>query len=203
MSDPQLQPNFNQVITDLMAWWEAAGADGLLTGGLAASVLGRPRLTRDVDATVLVPQEKWSDFLNCSLQFNFIPRVDDPLAFAARARILLLKHRPTGLDVDVSFGALPFEYEMLNRVRYVEIAGTSVPFASAEDLIVMKVMANRPRDISDVEGLVIANPNLDRTVIDFWLNQFAALLDDPALLTRGRALLDREQTPGTDQEPGY
>ena len=41
------------VLRDLVAWLDAEKVPGVVIGGLAASLLGRPRLTRDVDALVL------------------------------------------------------------------------------------------------------------------------------------------------------
>ncbi len=42
------------VLRDLVGWWKAGKVPGVVIGGLAASLLGRPRLTRGVDALVLV-----------------------------------------------------------------------------------------------------------------------------------------------------
>ncbi len=38
------------VLRDLAVWLQAGKVSGAVIGGLAASLLGRPRLTRDVDA---------------------------------------------------------------------------------------------------------------------------------------------------------
>ena len=48
---------------DLSAWLLAKKVPGAVIGGVAASLLGRPRLTRDVDAMVLLDEGKWEDFL--------------------------------------------------------------------------------------------------------------------------------------------
>lgn len=37
-------------LKDLLSWLKAAKAKGVIVGGVAASLLGRPRFTRDVDA---------------------------------------------------------------------------------------------------------------------------------------------------------
>lgn len=38
------------VLRDLVARWKAGKVPGVVIGGLAASLMGRPRLTRGVDA---------------------------------------------------------------------------------------------------------------------------------------------------------
>ena len=44
------------VLRDLVGWWKAGKVPGVVIGGLAASLLGRSRLTRDEDALVLVEE---------------------------------------------------------------------------------------------------------------------------------------------------
>jgi hypothetical protein len=41
-------------LRDLLAWWKQARVRGMIIGGLAVSLLGRPRTTRDVDAVILL-----------------------------------------------------------------------------------------------------------------------------------------------------
>ncbi|MGH9340912.1 MAG: hypothetical protein ACRD1R_15280 [Acidobacteriota bacterium] len=41
---------------DLLSWFKEIGIQGILIGGAAASILRRPRVTRDVDALVLLEQ---------------------------------------------------------------------------------------------------------------------------------------------------
>jgi hypothetical protein len=52
LESPDLTPLL-AVLRDLMAWVKAGKVQGVVIGGLAASLLGRPRLTRDVDMLVL------------------------------------------------------------------------------------------------------------------------------------------------------
>jgi hypothetical protein len=59
------------------------------------------------------------------------------LAFARRSRVLLLRHEPSGIDLDVSIGALPFEEEMAARARRRRVGSVWVPLPAPEDLIVM------------------------------------------------------------------
>ena len=47
----------------LVAWFDATRTRGAIIGGVAASLLGRPRVTGDVDALVLVDDDAWEDFL--------------------------------------------------------------------------------------------------------------------------------------------
>jgi hypothetical protein len=88
------------VLADLIAWLKTEEVEGVVIGGLAASLLGRPRLTRDVDVLV-VDEGRWAGFLTTGATYGFVPRQRDTLAFAEQSRVLLVRHEPSGLDADV------------------------------------------------------------------------------------------------------
>ena len=56
-----------RVLRDLVAWLKAKRIQDLIIGGVAASILGRPRATRDVDALVLRDEQDWDGFLTAGL----------------------------------------------------------------------------------------------------------------------------------------
>lgn len=155
---------------------------GLIIGGVAVSLLARPRFTRDVDALVWLDEGKWEGFIGSGAGFGFIPRLKDALAFARKARMLLLNHAPTGMDVDITFGALPFEQEVIKRKMLFEEKSFSIPLATPEDLIIMKAVSHRPVDLIDIESLLDAQPRLNLRRIRRWLKDFARALDMPEIL---------------------
>lgn len=164
-----------------MNWWQAQGVQGLIIDGLAVALLGRPRVTRDIDVMVLLTEDRWPAFVNAGIAFGFIPRHTDALEFAREARVLLLQHQPTGIDVDVAFGCLPFEEEAIARAIVTEIAGVSVPLPTPEDLVIMKAVAHRDRDLLDIVGLLVAHPDLDVGRIRRWVKVFAEAFEMPEI----------------------
>lgn len=180
-------------LRDLVAWLQAAQAPGVVIGGVAASLLGRPRMTQDVDALVLLDEKAWSPFLIAGAQFGFAPRLADALAFARKARVLLVRHEPSGIDVDITFGLLPFEQETVARTVQHEVAGITLPLPTPEDLIIMKAIAHRPRDIGDIEAVVDAHPKLNVRRVRQWVQQFAAALEMPEILRDLDAILTRRR----------
>ncbi len=178
-------------LRDLSAWLLATQVRGAVIGGVAASLLGRPRLTRDVDAMVLLDEGKWADFLAAGGAFGFKPRLHDALAFAKKARVLLVRHEPSGIDADVAFGNLPFEEEAIARASWAEIGGIRISLPAPEDLIIMKAVAHRPRDLSDIEALLDAHPKLDTRRIKRWVREFSSALDMPEIMNDMEALLSK------------
>ena len=92
------------VLRDLVVWLQAGKVPGAVIGGLAASLLGRPRLTRDVVVLVLVDESHWAEFMAAGTEYGFVPRRDDALAFARETHVFLALHQKSGIDVDVIFG---------------------------------------------------------------------------------------------------
>lgn len=178
---------------DLVAWLEAAHISGVIIGGVAASLLGRPRVTRDVDALVLVSEEHWKEFLKLGMRYGFHPRRKDALAFAHKARVLLVTHKPSSIDADIVFGALPFEEEAIARALWIEIAGVRVPLPAPEDLVIMKAVAHRPRDMGDIEAILDAHPKLDRRKVRRWVREFSSALGMPDILKDLDAVLKKSK----------
>jgi hypothetical protein len=169
------------------SWLRAAKAKGAVVGGVAASLHGQPRVTRDVDIVALVADDDWARFVSVGARFEIRPRRADALEFARATRVLLMRHVPSTVDLDVSLGAIPFEYDMVQRAVTRRIRGVSFRVATAEDIVVMKSLALRPRDIADIEGILIAVPGLaiDRVRRD--LRALSESLEGPDFL----AELDR------------
>ncbi len=168
---------------DLVTWLQAAQVPGVIIGGVAASLLGRPRVTRDIDALVLLDEADWARFLATGEQFGFEPRRPDALDFAQQARVLLVQHARSGIDVDIVFGALPFEEEAVANAVWVDVVGIRLPLATPEDLIIMKAVAHRPRDLGDIEAVLDAHPRLDRQRVRRWVREFSMALGMPDVLS--------------------
>lgn len=69
-------------VADLTALLKDQGVPGAFIGGLAANLLGRPRITKDVDAVVLLGDLQIESFLAASARFGFAPRISDATKFA-------------------------------------------------------------------------------------------------------------------------
>jgi hypothetical protein len=177
MSDaPHLQ-TLAAALNGLMRWLAGESIQGAVIGGVAASIHGRPRLTHDVDAVILADEIGWEKVLASAAGYGIQPRIEDPLGFAHRSRVLLLRHVSSGVDLDVSLGALPFEHEIVARSFRVDVGPVHVQLVTAEDLVVMKALARRPRDFADIESIIDMHPDLDLDRIRRWLREFSSVLE--------------------------
>lgn len=155
-----------------------------IIGGVAVQAWGEPRLTIDLDLTVLTPPEGTEAFVRMILQ-QFAPRVSDPVEFARRTRVVLIQ-ASNGCNVDISLGIPGYEEEVIRRAMDHEVApGKTVRLCSAEDLVIHKAVAGRPQDLADIEGIVYRQgERLEVEYIRRWLRAFAAVLEMPEILER-------------------
>jgi len=172
---------------------EAFGDRGIIIGGVAASILGKPRLTADADAMLLLPLEDISQLLELAAKEGLTPRLPDVEEFARRSRVILLRHEESGIDVDISLGLLPFEIEAVERSQKYSAGSLQVRLPTPEDLIILKAVAHRPKDMLDIEAIITTQDNLDTERIVFWVQQFAELLEMPELLTDLEDMVQRKR----------
>ncbi len=121
---------------------------------------------------------------------NLSPRIPDAEDFALKNRVLLLRHTPTETEVDISLGILPFEEEMVERGTTKSFAGLSIRLPTPEDLIIMKAIAHRPKDLEDIRTIADKYPNLDRNRIEQWVRSFGDALELPDLWDQVKSLLE-------------
>jgi hypothetical protein len=130
-----------------------AGFSFCFIGGLAVQRWGEPRMTADVDLTLLTGFGNEAPFVD-RLLLSFRGRLDDAREFALANRTLLL-YATNGTPLDVSLGAMPFEERAVTRSSGWGVAdGVRLTTCSAEDLIVHKSFAGREKDWLDVQGIV-------------------------------------------------
>jgi hypothetical protein len=123
-------------------------------GGLAVQRWGEPRLTLDVDCTLLTGFGQEAGYVD-ELLGAFSGRVDAPREFALAHRVLLL-YGPARVPLDIALGAMPFEARSIERASSFDIGnGRSLLTCSAEDLIVFKAFAGRERDWLDIETIIL------------------------------------------------
>jgi hypothetical protein len=162
---------------------------GVIIGGFAASLLGQPRLTADLDAVLLLSIHDLPRLIETAFSEGLSPRIADAEAFARKNRILLLQHVDSGINIDISLGILPFEAEMVERGHEVTLGNLHVRLPTPEDLIIIKAIAHRPKDLADIQAIASSHPDLDKERIRLWVEQFGEALDMPELCTEILKLL--------------
>lgn len=187
---PDNPAELHEPLESILGCLERQGVPHVLIGGIAVSQLGQPRATADINLLVLLDQDEQLDGLfEAARSCGFAARIQDAVPFARRNRVLLLHHLASGIPVDLSLGFLPFEREVVERATSRTVGGLRLPLPAVEDLIILKAVAHRERDLQDIRMLVATNPELDRGRIRGKVAEFAAALDLPEMLSDLETLL--------------
>jgi hypothetical protein len=143
-------------LADLGAGLSTIDARWYLFGARAAILYGVARLTADVDVTVRLQASSTNDSLADALERRgFRLRITDR-EFVTRTRVMPFVHEATGLPLDVVLAGPGLEDQFLAHAVVRDIDGVRVPVASVEDMVVMKVLAGRPKDHEDVVAIAAA-----------------------------------------------
>lgn len=178
-----------QAALELQEYFQEKGWKFCFFGGLAVLRWGEIRMTQDVDLCLLCgfgSEEKHIE----NLLTNFKPRISGAHEFALQNRVLLL-YASNGVSIDISLSGLPFEEEMINRATYFEyLPGFDLITCSAEDLIILKGFADRPKDWMDIEGIAIRQAqHLDQSYIIDQLSPLCELKKAPEIIPNLKGLL--------------
>jgi predicted nucleotidyltransferase len=178
--DVPLKPSLREAVQAVARAISALPVPGMIIGGIAVITRGVPRLTRDVDVTIAGAGIGLADLVDRLGEHRLVPRIEGAAEFAAAHQVLLLRHEPSEVDVDVSIAWLPFELDALAAAETLDVAGVRVGVARAEDLIVYKAVAFRPQDQQDIERLLVLHGHaVDLARIRRLVAEFASALDDP------------------------
>lgn len=87
------------------------------------------------------------------------------------------------MPLDLVLGAEGLEERFIERATKCDLGGVTVPILSAEDVIVTKMLAGRPKDLLDVEGgLAVQRGALDLVYTRRTLRELDEALGDVELV---------------------
>ena len=145
-----------------------------LIGGLAVILRGRPRFTYDVDILLEVPQIVLPGLLDELVERGFT--IDTTAAIKQFVREHIASFPFGRIRIDWLKPLLPLYSRTLADASPLEwTAGHTVRVATAEGLILTKMVAFRPQDQIDIETLLTANrDDIDINLIREEWSPFAA-----------------------------
>ena len=164
-----------QALWEIIDSLDAHRVDYVVMGGLAVRALAIPRPTNDVDLTIACTQEKLQSLLR-SWQSECIqvPKIylTGWLDRVAELPLIKLKTQISlehSVDVDIFLCETEFQQSLISRRIRAEIdEQRSIWIVSPEDLILLKLIANRPRDLLDVTDILFVQGQLDEEYMKHW-----------------------------------
>lgn len=160
---PPARSPVDAALADLSRVFDKLGVEWFLFGAQAAILYGSTRVTEDIDVTVALGETTPRELVSALGLRAFALRVKDSAGFVERTRVLPILHLTTSIPVDIVFAGPGLEEAFFLRRLQHQRGRLSIPTASPEDIVVMKVLAGRPRDLDDVCSVLRARgATLDR-----------------------------------------
>lgn len=186
---PVAANEFDAFCRDAFGFLEASGTRYLVIGGLAVMVVGEPRTTADADAVVFLTAAEAEAMIGRAATAGFDVRQETERERLATTGTIRLRRGRFQLDLITA--SLPFEETASRRATVHELFGIRLPFPSAEDLILFKVLAGRDKDMLDAAGVARRHRGrLDRDYLERTLRPICELAEDMAPWTRLQRTLD-------------
>jgi len=136
-----------------------------LIGGLAAGYWGEPRFTRDMDFTVVSQSRSLSHLQDLLEQEGFGVNAKD------KAELKVLQKGTLQFEADLILAETEYQDWVVQRAMPIPMFEVKVPICSAEDLIILKLIANRRQDLLDIENVLKRHSKaLDQSYLDKWLS---------------------------------
>ena len=147
---PFSPPPIAELLAELQRVFAALGLRWFLFGAQAAILYGVARLSADVDITLDLGDRSSRDVVDALAAAGFELRVADAAGFVEATRVLPFVHRASRMPVDVVLAGPGLEDQFFAGTPTERVVGEArVPVVSAEDLVAMKVLAGRARDVGD------------------------------------------------------
>lgn len=161
-----------QVLRAVLPTLEQLGIPYLLTGGIAATLHGRPRFTQDIDVVIAPTKTQLSQLLD-ALNPNFAVNHDAARDAYARHGEFNAIHRTLIFRVAFWFSTgHAFDRKRLARAQGMEVApALKARVATAEDVIISKLLRLQQgateRSADDIRGILRARGwNLDLAYLE-------------------------------------
>jgi len=147
---------FERTLEDIDKRCRAHQIPYTVIGGIATIIHGYLRVTADVDITTLAEINDLEKVLSVFAD-DYIALKPNPLAFFQRCLFVPLQHKITKIKVDVAAALSGIERLTVKRSQRLLYNDVEINACTIEDLIIMKLVAARPKDIGDLQMLVPKN----------------------------------------------
>ena len=179
------------LLADLARGLGELGVRWFVFGAQAAILHGSARLSADVDVTVDLGTRSSRTLVDALSREGFELRVADAQGFVEATSVIPLLHVSSRMPLDIVLAGPGLEEQFFARATERRVGDTLVPVVAAEDLVAMKILAGRPRDVEDVASILRARRDLDVEAIRGTLRLLERALDRADLVAELERVISR------------
>lgn len=167
--------NFPEVVRRITAALDQAGILYMLTGSFASAYYGAPRSTQDIDLVIAATPAQLRAFVQGLSSNSYYADLNTALEAHKRQSLFNVIDHATGWKIDfIIRKSRAFSQEEFNRRQLVNLPGTPLFVASAEDVVIAKLewskLSQSERQIEDVAAILrLRMELLDRPYLEKWI----------------------------------
>jgi hypothetical protein len=174
--------NLKETLFSLIELLDSLSIPYAVMGGVAVRAYGVPRPTYDIDLTLVVSREDLPGLFEHLKDSNYsIPEayesgwVDDLKGLKLLKLVRYMNDKT--LDVDLFLSETEYQAEVMKRRCRAEAEGRVIWLVSPEDLVLLKLLAGRPRDIGDVTDVLFMQGQMDVEYMRRWAVELGIEID--------------------------
>lgn len=176
------------VFVKLVSFLNKEKFEYIIIGGMAAAVLGEPRVTGDIDVDILLDKDNISDFLEKAKKAGF--KIDKQRSTERAAKTSIFQIDYEDYRVDLIIASIDLEKDAFKRKKAITMYGVKAFFPTAEDLILLKIVPGRPKDLIDVENIAVRHKGkLDIKYLTKWAQKLSDEMQDMRIYNTLQKLL--------------
>lgn len=145
-----------------------AGIRYAVIGGHAVNTWLEPRFTADIDYTVSAEVAEMQSVREVLERAGFRVEREHGAGQPSGPDFLRLVSGDASVVVEIQFAKTELQSDVVSRAQSDPLGAR---IATVEDLIVMKLIANRGKDIIDLDGLA-ALPGIDWSYVERWCREW-------------------------------
>ena len=154
----------------------------LIIGGIAAGTLGEPRITADVDVDIIIDKEDIPVFLDKAITDGFKVLKEKCLVSAERVGVFQIDLED--FHVDFIIASTNLETTAFERAKTIKLYDIKAFFPTPEDLILLKIIPGRDKDLLDAKSIVVRHKGkLDTDYLETWARKLCDEAEDMRIWT--------------------
>jgi len=155
----------NQITKSICLAFNEAHLIYCITGGIAVSLMGEIRTTKDIDFIILLEENQ---------KESIIPILDRAVKLIQSHEDVMVRHgipiwrhnmlsrdRKKVISIDLILANSDFLKRVLKRRREIRLLGIRTYLIAPEDLIILKLISFRKQDELDIENIIKSDETID------------------------------------------
>jgi len=165
--------DLTQALRELTGMLDSLSVPYAVMGGMAVRVHGIPRPTHDVDFTIALRRERLPDLFALVIDAGYSvaePHLQGWVDNVAGMPLVKIRMHMEdhGIDIDIFLAESEFQKSLVARRQRETLEGHPIWFVTPEDLVLLKLIAGRPRDFVDVQDVLFTQGELDNAYLRRW-----------------------------------